>query len=84
MENNVFSMKKIAITYIAIGHHGEKAKQKIEVSLASDIARDLLKKQEESLFLTRTKNGALVEWLHLLAMLQGFSRAKFERAEEVE
>ena len=76
-------MKKISITYTATGHHGEKERLKVEIAFADDIARDLVKKQEESLFLKRGKDAALVEWLHMLAMLQGFSRAKFESAEEV-
>lgn len=77
-------MKRIRITYTATGHHGEKERLKVEIAFADDIARDLVKKQEESLFLTRHKEkAALPEWLHLLAMLQGFSRAKFESAEEV-
>lgn len=75
-------MQKIIVTYIATGHQGESEKLKAEVAFADDIARNLLKNQEKSLFLTR-KNGAFPEWLNLLAMLQGFSRAKFERAEEV-
>ena len=77
-------MKKIQITYTATGHHGEKERLKVEIAFADDIARDLVKKQEESLFLIRGKDAAaLPQWLHLLAMLQGFSRAKFEGAEEV-
>ena len=77
-------MKRIRITYTVTGHHGEKETLSTEISFADDIARNLLKKQEESIFLTgENKYGALPQWLNLLAMLQGFSRAKFESAEEV-
>lgn len=76
-------MQKIIITYTARGHRGEKEQMKIEVSFAKDIARDLVKKQKESIFLKRDKYNAFRTWLDSLAMLQGYSRAEFESAEEV-
>lgn len=77
-------MKKICITYTATGHHGEKERLKVEIAFADDIARSLVKKQEESAFLASGRDTAtLTQWLHMLAMLQGFSRGKFESAEEV-